>query len=62
MSYLCAVKGAKELSVNVENFVFDIYHNFRRSGKLKKQLSDFMNFSNNAIDDAIGLLRIIFSV
>ena len=31
----CAGKGAKELSVNVEYFVIDIYYNFSRSEKLK---------------------------
>ena len=31
----CAGKRAKELSVNVEYFVIDIYYNFSRSEKLK---------------------------
>ena len=31
LEHLCAVKGAKELSVNVEDFVIDIYYQFRRS-------------------------------
>ena len=32
---LCAGMGAKELSVIVEDFVIDIYHNFCWSAKLK---------------------------
>ena len=35
LAHLCAGKGAKELSVNVEDFVIDIYHNFCWSAKLK---------------------------
>ena len=38
LAHLCAGKGDNKLSVNVENFVIDIYHNSRRSAKLKKQL------------------------
>ena len=38
--YLCHLahlsKGDNKLTVNVENFVIDIYHNFCRSEKLKK--------------------------
>jgi hypothetical protein len=35
LAHLCAGKGAKELSVNIEDFVIDIYYNFRRSVKRK---------------------------
>ena len=35
LAHLCAGKGAKELSVNVEDFVIDIYYHFRRSAKRK---------------------------
>ena len=35
LAHLCAGKTDSKLSVNVENFVIDIYHNFRRSAKLK---------------------------
>ena len=54
LAYLWVVKGAKELSVNVEDFVFNIYHNFRRSAKLKKQLREFMNFENNEVRKVIN--------
>ena len=37
LGHLCAGKGDNKLSVNVENFVIDIHHNFRRSAKLKKK-------------------------
>ena len=35
LAHLCAGKEPKELSVNVEGFVIDIYHNLRWSAKLK---------------------------
>ena len=35
LAHLCAGKEVKELSVNVEDFVIGIYHNFRWSAKLK---------------------------
>ena len=39
LGHLSAGKGDNKLSVNVENFVIDIHHNFRRSAKLKKNRS-----------------------
>ena len=33
LAHFCAGRGVKELSVNVENFVIDIYYDFRRSAK-----------------------------
>ena len=41
LAHLCTRKGAKELTVNVEDFVIDIYCHFRRSAKHKAQLSQF---------------------
>ena len=35
LAHVCAGNGANELSVNVEDLVIDIYHNFCRSAKLK---------------------------
>ena len=35
LAHLCAGKGAKEHSVNVEDFVIDMYYHCRRSAKLK---------------------------
>ena len=51
--HLCAGKGAKELSVNVEDFVIDLYDHFRRSAKRKKQLREYMEFNNNAVKKII---------
>ena len=34
---MCTGKGAKELAVNIEDFVIDIYYHFRRSAKGKAQ-------------------------
>ena len=53
LAHLCAGKGAKELSVNVEDFVIDIYYHFRRSVKRKAQLRDFMEFNNNEVRKVI---------
>ena len=53
LGHLYAGKGDNKLSVNVENFVIDIHHNFRRSTKLKKK-QEFMNFTNNEIKKAIN--------
>ena len=33
LAHFCAGKGTKEISVNVEDFVIDIYYHFRRSAK-----------------------------
>ena len=49
LAHLCAGKGAKELSVNVEDFVIDLYYHFRRSAKRKAQLREYIEFNNNAI-------------
>ena len=49
-----AGKGAKEVSVSVEDFVIDIYYHFRRSTKRKNQLRHFMNFNNNEVRKIIS--------
>ena len=38
LAHMCTGKGAKELAVNTEDFVIDIYYHFRRSAKRKAQL------------------------
>ena len=58
LAHLCAGKRAKELSVNVEDFVIDIYHHFRRSAKGKQQLTKFMNFNNNEVRKVINRVSI----
>ena len=35
LAQLCVGKRTKELSVNVEDFVIDIYYHFRRTAKCK---------------------------
>ena len=47
--HLCAGKGAKELSVNVEDFVIDFYYHFRRSAKRKAKLREYMEFNKNDV-------------
>ena len=46
LAHVCAEKGAKELVVNVKDFVIEIYYHFRRNAKPKNQLREFMNFYN----------------
>ena len=50
---LCAGKRAKELSINVEDFVIDLYAHFRRSAKRKTQLREYMEFISNAVKKII---------
>ena len=52
--HLCTGKGDKELSVNFEDFVIDIYHHFRRSAKRKSQPREFMNFNNIEVKKVIS--------
>ena len=54
LAHLCAGKGAKEFSVNVEDFVIDKYYHFRRSAKRKKQLREFLNVNNNEVRKVIN--------
>ena len=49
LAHVCAGKGAKELSFNVEDFVIDLYYHFRRSAKRKAQLREYIEFNNNAM-------------
>ena len=49
LAHVCAGKGTKELSVNVEDFVIDLYYHFRRSAKRKAQLREYTEFNNNAM-------------
>ena len=37
LAHMCTGKGTKELAVNIEDFVIDIYYHFRRSAKRKAQ-------------------------
>ena len=53
-SLLCAGKEAKELSVNVEDYVSDIDYHFRNSAKRKRQLREFMNVDNNEVTKVIS--------
>ena len=49
LAHVCAGKGAKELSVNVEDFVIDFYYHFRRSAKRKAKLREYMEFNKNDV-------------
>ena len=49
LASLCAEKGAKELSLNLEDMITDIYYHFRRSVKRKSILREYMEFTNTHI-------------
>ena len=40
LAHMCTGKGAKELAVNIEDFVIDIYYHFRRSAALVNVLKE----------------------
>ena len=42
-------QGDKKISVNVDDFVIDIYYQFCRIAKQHKQLREFMNLNNNKV-------------
>ena len=54
LAHLGARKGVKELSVNVEGFVIDIYCHFLRCAKCKNHLREFMNFTSSEVRKAIN--------
>ena len=43
--HLCAEKGEKELSFNIEDMIIDIYYHFHRNVKIKSTLQDYMEFT-----------------
>ena len=53
LASLCAEKGAKELSLNLEDMITDIYYHFRRSVKRKSILREYMEFTNTHIRKVI---------
>ena len=53
LAHLCAEKGAKELSPNLEDMIIGIYYNFHRSVKRKSTLRDYMEFTNTHIRKVI---------
>ena len=44
----------KELSLNFEDFVIDIYYHISRSAKGKNQIGEFMNFNNIKVRNVIN--------
>ena len=49
LAHLCAQKGAKALSMQVHDFVIDLFYHFKRSVKRKATLRDYMEFTNTEI-------------
>ena len=45
LCHLCAQKGAKALSVKVENVIIDLYYHFEKSVKRKAELREYMEFT-----------------
>ena len=46
LTHLCASKAAKELSVDVEQLVIDLYYYFDKSSKRKEILKEYQQFCN----------------
>ena len=46
LAHLCAEKGEKELSLNIEDMIIDIYYHFHRNVKIKSTLQDYMEFTH----------------
>ena len=53
LAYLCAAKGARELSLNIEDMISDIYYHFCRTVKRKSTLREYMGFTNTHIRKVI---------
>ena len=46
LAHLCAQKGAKMLSMQVDDFIIDSFYHFKRSIKRKATLREYMEFTN----------------
>ena len=53
LAHLCAEKGAKEISLNIEDMIIDLYYHFHRSIKRKSALREYMEFGNTHIRNVI---------
>ena len=53
LAHLCVQKGAKALSMQVDNFVIDLFYHFKRSVKRKATLRDYMEFTNTEVKKII---------
>ena len=49
LAHLCAQKGAKALSMQVDYFVIDLFYHFKKSVKRNATLRDCMEFTNTEI-------------
>ena len=53
LAHLCAQKGAKALSMQVDDFVTDLFYHFKRSVKRKATLRGHMEFTNTGVKKII---------
>ena len=57
---LCAQKGAKALSMQVDDFVIDLFYHFKRSVKRKATLRDYMEFTSTDVKKYIKHVTILW--
>ena len=53
LSDLCVQKDAKVLSIQVDDFVIDLFYHFERIVKRKAALRDYMEFTNTEVKKMI---------
>ena len=53
LAHLCAQKGAKMLSMQVDDFIIDLFYHFKRSVKRKATLREYMEFTNTEVKKII---------
>ena len=49
LAYLCAQKGAKALSMEVDDFVIDLFYHFKKSLRRRATLRDYMTFTKTEV-------------
>ena len=49
LAHLCAQKGAKSLSIQVDDFVIDLFYHCKRSVKKKASLRYYMECTNTEV-------------
>ena len=50
---MCAQNGAKKLSMQVDDFIIDLFYHFKRSVKRKATLREYMEFTNTEVKNMI---------
>ena len=53
LAHLCAQKGVKQLSMQVDDFIIDLFYHFKCSVKRKATLREYMEFTNTDVKKVI---------